>query len=261
MQASPRAPLSERQRPASARMSTSARMLEVGAARPSARPRLDENRQERFCVSPRMRPDELPKFGLQYHAKQSASNAVEPLWGRPERRPQSAALSRSPRSPRNGSPRAASLTTARATSPRGFEPAGFKQPWGGLPDSKQLPWMQYGAQCTMKQRPTSAHAANRAPAEFHKAEMKRFVDEANADGVISEAERLALTSAKERCAAWTKYTPEQLAEINKAKTLTSDIFHRKAINELHCMDPELYPTVNTFRLRKGDDRPIWNAVW
>ena len=164
-----------------------------GSARPtarpvqrpgSARPRGAENRQvERFAVGPKMRPDELPKFGLQYHAKF------------PERRPQSASP-RSPRSPRNASPRGAPLTTARVQSSHGFEPAGFKHPWGGLPDTKRLPWMQYGAQCTMKERPTSAHAANRAPAEFHKAVMKEFVDAANADGELDDAERLALTSAK-----------------------------------------------------------------
>ena len=48
----------------------------------------------------------------------------------------------------------------------------------------------------MKDRPTSAHAANRAPAEFHKAVMKEFVDAANADGELDDAERLALTTAK-----------------------------------------------------------------
>ena len=175
MQPSPRG-----ERPGSARPTARPVQQRPG----SARPRGAENRQvDRFSVGPKMRPDELPKFGLQYHAKF------------PERRPQSASP-RSPRSPRNASPRAAPLTTARVQSSHGFEPAGFKHPWGGLPDAKRLPWMQYGAQCTLKERPTSAHAANRAPAEFHKAVMKEFVDAANADGELDDAERLALTTAK-----------------------------------------------------------------
>ena len=175
MQPSPRG-----ERPGSARPTARPVQQRPG----SARPRGAENRQvDRFSVGPKMRPDELPKFGLQYHAKF------------PERRPQSVSP-RSPRSPRNASPRAAPLTTARVQSSHGFEPAGFKHPWGGLPDAKRLPWMQYGAQCTLKERPTSAHAANRAPAEFHKAVMKEFVDAANADGELDDAERLALTTAK-----------------------------------------------------------------
>ena len=199
-------------------------------------------------MSPRMRPDELPKFGLQYHAKY------------PERRPQSASP-RSPRRPGSASPRAAPLTTARVQSSHGFEPAGFKHPWGGLPDAKRLPWMQYGAQCTLKERPTSSHSSNLAPAAFHKAVMKEFVDAANADGELDDAERLALTTAKERDLEWTKFTPEQLAEKNKAKTLASDIFHRKPAHELFCEEAVLRPSEGKFRLRDGDNREIWHAVW
>ena len=162
MQRSPRAPLSERQRPTSARL---------GTARPTARPGGNENRQERFVVSPRMTPEELPQFGLKYHAKY------------PERRPATTLKSRAV-SPRVVEPRSPRLTNARVFSSHGVEPAGFQKPWGGLPETKRLPWMQYGAACTMAQRPTSAHAANRAPAEFHKAEMQKFVDAANADGVL-----------------------------------------------------------------------------
>ena len=98
------------QRPGSARPTARPVQRPASARRPGA-----ENRQERFAVSPRMRPDELPKFGLQYHAKY------------PERRPQSASP-RSPRRPGSASPRAAPLTTARVQSSHGFEPAGFKHP-------------------------------------------------------------------------------------------------------------------------------------
>ena len=162
----------------------------AGSARPtarpvqrpgSARPRGAENRQlvERFAVSPRMRPDELPNFGLNFHPKY------------PERRPQTNNSPRSPRSsPRNAPPKPAPLTTARIQEPHGFEPAGYKQPWGGLPDAKFPPWMRYGAQCTMKQRPTSAHAMNKEPAEFHKAVMQEFVDAVHADGEIDDANLL-----------------------------------------------------------------------
>lgn len=203
----------------------------AGSARPtarpvqrpgSARPRGAENRQlvERFSVSPRMHPDELPNFGLNFHPKY------------PERRPQTNNSPRSPRlSPRNAPPKPAPLTTARIQEPHGFEPAGYKQPWGGLPDAKFPPWMRYGAQCTMKQRPTSAHAMNKEPAEFHKAVMQEFVDAAHADGEIDDAERKALTTARERDLEWTKYTPEQLAARNKKRTLESDVFHRKPAHE------------------------------
>ena len=197
-----------------------------------------------------MRPDELPNFGLNFHPKY------------PERRPQTNNSPRSPRSsPRNAPPKPAPLTTARIQEPHGFEPAGYKQPWGGLADAKFPPWMRYGAQCTMKQRPTSAHAMNKEPAEFHKAVMQEFVDAAHADGEIDDAERKALTTARERDLEWTKYTPEQLALTltlalaltlaltlalaltltltltrytpeqlaarNKKRTLESDVFHRK----------------------------------
>ena len=89
----------------------------AGSARPtarpvqrpgSARPRGAENRQlvERFAVSPRMRPDELPNFGLNFHPKY------------PERRPQTNNSPRSPRSsPRNAPPKPAPLTTARIQEP------------------------------------------------------------------------------------------------------------------------------------------------
>ena len=238
MQPSPRAPLSERQRPASAR---------IGTARPVGRARADEIRQERFSVSPRMHPDELPQFGLKYNAPY------------PERRPASV---QSPRaSPRMTSPRAARLTTARVCPSQGYEPAGFQKPWGGLPAGKRLPWMQYGAQCSIKARPTSAHAANRAPAEFHKAEMKRVVDAANADGVLDDVERRALTTARERELEWTKYTPEQLAAINKSRTLASDVFHRKPPSAYFFSETVLCPTDTSFKLRPGDNRPSWHSIW
>ena len=180
-------------------MQPSPRGERPGSARPTARPvqrpgsartRGAENRQQvdRFAVSPRMKPEELPKFGLNFHAKY------------PDRRPQSSSPRSSPRSPRDAPQRKVPLTTARVQPPRAggafLDPAGFKHPWGGLPDAKRMPWMQYGAQCTMKVRPTSAHAANCEPAAFHKAEMQKFVDAAHADGELDDAERLALTSAK-----------------------------------------------------------------
>ena len=108
------------QRPGSARPTARPVQRPASARRPGA-----ENRQERFAVSPRMRPDELPKFGLQYHAKY------------PERRPQSASP-RSPRRPGSASPRAAPLTTARVQSSHGFEPAGFKHPCRRM--VKAPPW-------------------------------------------------------------------------------------------------------------------------
>lgn len=121
--------------------------------------------------------------------------------------------------------------------------------------------MQYGAQCTMKVRPTSAHAANCEPAAFHKAEMQKFVDAAHADGELDDAERLALTSAKERDLEWTNYTPEQLAAKNKEKTLLSDIFHRKPAHELFCEEAVLRPSEGKPKMREGDNREIWHAVW
>ena len=94
-----------------------------------------------------------------------------------------------------------------------------------------------------------------------------------------------LNPDQERDLEWTKFTPEQLAEKNKAKTLASDIFHRKPAHELFCEEAVLRPSEGTttadapnpdpqaltqpqpysspgkFRLRDGDNREIWHAVW
>lgn len=50
---------------------------------------------------------------------------------------------------------------------------------------------------------------------------------------------------QERDTEWTKFTPEQLAEKNKAKTLASDIFHRKPAHELFCEEAVLRPSEGT----------------
>ena len=149
--------------------------------------------------------------------------------------------------------------THRVFPPRGFEPAGYRKPWGGLPSTEKLPWMLYGANA--KDRPSTSEAMNRVTAAFHRAEMQKFVDAANADGVLDERERLALTTAKERDLAWMKKTPDELAEDNKGKTLMSDIFHRKPANELWFAEAMLQPTEVKFKHRPGDNRPIWHSVF
>ena len=50
---------------------------------------------------------------------------------------------------------------------------------------------------------------------------------------------------QERDLEWTKFTPEQLREKNKTKTLTSDIFHRKPAHELFCEEAVLRPSEGT----------------
>ena len=110
--------------------------------------------------------------------------------------------------------RAKHMHSARLTTPtfppHGLEPAGFQKPWGGLPDAKRLPWMQYGAACTLSQRPTSAHAANRHAAEAKQLQMKRFIEDGVQALTTVMEHDLALRplSAMDHSLAWMKKSPE-----------------------------------------------------